>query len=658
MRYSAFISYNHRDRKAASWLHRTLETYRIPKRLHGHASAIGPLGSRLPPIFQDREELAASSNLAESVRAALVATASLIVICSPNGAASHWVNEEIRAFVALGRRDRIQCLIIDGEPNASTLAGGDPALECLPPALFENGGSEPLASDIRPGKDGRPAARLKLLAGIMGIGYDELRQREAARRQRQLMLVAGASAIGFVVMAGLAINAVISRNEAVVQRDIARQKTITAERTVEFVQSLFEVSDPSEAKGAQISALAILDKGAARIAGSLADEPTVKAELMTTLSKVYLGLGAYRKGDAIIRQSLALKVDDSGVDARRLLALGDSQTRQGDYAKAIATFDKALGLARDRTRGNPDLVAPILVGRGEARTAMEDHAGAEADIRAALALDMARFGPRYPAVARDLEALGLNAVSDGRLAQAKPFFERALAIRIPAQGLAHPRVSEDSHGLGAIAYLQRDSAAAERLWTQALRSDELVLGPDHPDVAISINNVARVMLERRGFAEAETLLVRARDISLKQRSETHDDLAFVFANLGLARRGLGDRADAERQLRKALAAAELHKHRNLGPILTELADLACERGAADEGAALLDRAVPITRGDYPDDPWRLAWIANTRGKCLLAAGEPAAARKLLAGSMAEVRKRWAAETLYGGIAEARLRSAG
>ncbi len=657
MRYSAFISYNHQDRKEASWLLKALESYRVPKRLHGQPSAVGILGNRLPPVFQDRAELAASSNLAESVRAALVESASLIVVCSPNGARSKWVNEEIRAFVAMGRRDRIQCLIIGGEPNAASLPGGDPELECLPPALFENGGAEPLASDIRPGKDGRPAARLKLLAGILGVGYDELRQREASRRQRQLAIVAGASAIGFVVMAGLAVSAVLARNDAILQRDIARQKTITAERTVEFVQSLFEVSDPSEAKGSQISALAILDKGAARIAGSLGNEPSVKAELMTTLSKVYLGLGSLRKGDAIIRDSLRLKVDDPGVAARQLLALGNSQTRQGEYPVAVKTFSRALVRARDSQRGNPSLVAPILVGRGEARAAAQDTKGAEADIRQALAADLASFGPRHPAVARDLEALGLNALAEDRLVDAKSLFQQALAIRIPAQGLAHPRVSEDYNELGSIAYLQSDSVAAEGFWARALKSDELVLGPDHPDVAISINNVARVMLERRGFAEAHALLVRARDISLQQRSATHDDLAFIMGNLGLAERGLGRPAAATATLQAALRAAEVHRHRNRAPILAELADLACDQGAPARGLALLDRAAPLMRTDYPDDPWRQAWVLNTRGKCLVAAGRGPEGKAAIEASMADIRARWQSATLFGALAEQRLRDA-
>jgi hypothetical protein len=67
--------------------------FSAPLSLRGRDTALGPLGKRLPPIFQDREELAASADLATSVREALRDAASLIVICSPNGAQSRWVNE-------------------------------------------------------------------------------------------------------------------------------------------------------------------------------------------------------------------------------------------------------------------------------------------------------------------------------------------------------------------------------------------------------------------------------------------------------------------------------------------------------------------------------------------------------------------------------------
>lgn len=107
MRYSAFISYNHRDKRIAAWLHRAIETYRIPKRLRGRQTRLGILEARLPPVFRDREELAASSDLSQSIREALAVSGCLIVVCSPDSARSQWVNEEVRNFTALGRRDQI-----------------------------------------------------------------------------------------------------------------------------------------------------------------------------------------------------------------------------------------------------------------------------------------------------------------------------------------------------------------------------------------------------------------------------------------------------------------------------------------------------------------------------------------------------------------------
>lgn len=181
-RYWAFISYSHHDSRAASRLHRRLEAYRVPGHLVGRRTAKGAVPKRLQPIFRDRDELPSSSELGGVIRQALSESRHLIVICSPSAAASRWVDEEIRLFKAMGGGDRILALIIDGEPNAA-----DPARECFPPSLRE---SEPIAADLRKSGDGPFLARMKLLAGLLGLGLDELVRRER-RRQRQQSLIRG-----------------------------------------------------------------------------------------------------------------------------------------------------------------------------------------------------------------------------------------------------------------------------------------------------------------------------------------------------------------------------------------------------------------------------------------------------------------------------------
>ena len=90
-KYRAFISYSHADEKWANRLHKTLESYRVPKHLVGQTTSRGPIPKRLAPVFRDRDELPSATDLGDVIRAALANSACLIVICSPDAARSRWV---------------------------------------------------------------------------------------------------------------------------------------------------------------------------------------------------------------------------------------------------------------------------------------------------------------------------------------------------------------------------------------------------------------------------------------------------------------------------------------------------------------------------------------------------------------------------------------
>ena len=197
-KYWAFISYSHRDRAWADWLHKALETYRVPRRLVGRETTAGPVPRRLFPVFRDLEELPSSPNLSGAIDRALEQSRYLIVIASPYAAVSKWVDQEIARFRAMGRGDRILCLIVDGEPHAD-LQPGKGFLECFPPSLRTEGEIEPIAADVRLGKDRKPAAKLKLIAGLLGLGLDELRRRE--NRRRLLQRLSWAAFVGLFLVA-------------------------------------------------------------------------------------------------------------------------------------------------------------------------------------------------------------------------------------------------------------------------------------------------------------------------------------------------------------------------------------------------------------------------------------------------------------------------
>jgi tetratricopeptide (TPR) repeat protein len=319
-RYFAFISYSHADERWSRWLHNALETYRVHKRLVGHAGRHGPVPARLVPVFRDRDELTGAPDLSSTVKEALEASRHLIVVCSPAAARSHWVDEEVRTFKRIGRADRILTLIVDGEPNASDRPG-EAERECFAPALrFEIGpdGSlsprraEPIAADARPGKDGRTNAKLKLIAGLLGVGFDDLKQREHRRQQRRLTLITAASVAGMLVTGALAVAAWMARQDAIRNRD--RAEDLIGFMIGDFREQL---------------------------------EPLGKLELLKNVGDKAMAYFSSQPERDITDTSLLRR-------AETLRQIGDVKLSLGEFEPALASFEESLSLSRELSRRSPD----------------------------------------------------------------------------------------------------------------------------------------------------------------------------------------------------------------------------------------------------------------------------------------------------------------
>jgi tetratricopeptide (TPR) repeat protein len=340
-RYRAFMSYSHSDAAVATRLHRSLENYRVPKRLRGTPGEFGPVPERLSPIFRDREELASSADLSKRVQDALGESDAMIVVCSPQAAHSHWVNEEVLAFKRLGGGARIYCVIVAGEPNA------DDARECFPPALrfeLEADGqlgqrpAESIAADLRPGKDGATAARLKLIAGLLGVGFDTLRQREAHRRNRRMALIAIASFAGMTLALVLTATAWFERDNARQQQALAEGASRDAQRRQAQAEGMlgFLLDDlrPKLKKVGQLDLLDTVDDKAQSYfaglhAGDLNDNTLARqAQTLTGIGQVRLSQGRFAEALASFRTSYARSnelVDRHPGDGARLYARGQAE---------------------------------------------------------------------------------------------------------------------------------------------------------------------------------------------------------------------------------------------------------------------------------------------------------------------------------------------
>jgi tetratricopeptide (TPR) repeat protein len=174
------------------------------------------------PVNKYPDELPTASDLGMEINDALKSSEHLIVVCSPESARSRWVNEEVLTFKRMGRASRILCIIVSGEPNATDIPDRE-AEECFCEALRyqmdDNGRltrerAEPVAADARLGGDGRYPARLKLVAGILGLGFDDLRQRDMHQRHRRMVAITAVSIAGMALTLMLAWAASVARDDA------------------------------------------------------------------------------------------------------------------------------------------------------------------------------------------------------------------------------------------------------------------------------------------------------------------------------------------------------------------------------------------------------------------------------------------------------------
>ena len=545
-RYVAFLSYSHRNRAETEWLHRALERYHIPKKLVGKETAKGPVPARLIPIFRDRDELSASADLGNELRAALANSDHLVVVASPASAKSVYVQEEIRAFKEMHGEARVFALIVDGEPYASTMPGREEE-ESFPASLRFRVGpdgaltdtpAEPIAADIRPNKDGKRLALLKLVAGITGLRLDDLVQREAQRRARRLTWITSGASMGMLLTTGLAVYANQQRIFADKQRFIAERETAAARAATDYLIGIFELSDPATENPRTVSVVTILSRGAERARTELKNQPEIEARLVTAVGRAYTNLGLLEESEIALTRSMpairragpdgapalvALAINHVrkgepgqalaslanaegmlGQDPARHLTLraqlaaqrGNISFVNGDPEQALAHYDRARAYLKADTGADPRELASVLDGRGRVLNDLGRYDEAETTLQEANRLLRMYRGEQHLATGRNLYGLALVAYSDGRNDVAQQRIQESLAILGRVLDKTNPLRADALSLQGSIYQAQGDLVRADRALADAVAAYQQAFRGGHYNIGIAEFYRAQVALQQ------------------------------------------------------------------------------------------------------------------------------------------------------------------
>ncbi len=278
--------------------------------------------------------------------------------------------------------------------------------------------AEPIAADARPGKDSKLDVKLKLVAGMLGVGLDELKQREAHRRQVRMMWLVSASLAGMAITSGLAATAWFARNEAERERVRAESEAETARQTTNFLVGLFAVSDPNEARGNSITAREILDKGAAEDQPGAAHAAGDPGHADGNDGHGLHEPRALPSGGSLLEDALKKRRDLYGEDS---LEVAQSAEKLGEVLTLTAEYDRAQPMYRSALAERRKLLGPEHVDIARSLYQLADLSSASASTRRPSPCIARRWrcrssclGHDSDEVAKSLEGLALNLYDQGK----------------------------------------------------------------------------------------------------------------------------------------------------------------------------------------------------------------------------------------------------
>ena len=436
------------------------------------------------------------------------------------------------------------------------------------------------------------------------LRHEPVRARPDSLRYRASKFVRR-NRIGIAVgaIAAVALVAAVARERQL--RGRAEREAGKAVAVEQFLLSVFGAADPfapPQANAGDLTARALLDRGAKRIDTALTAQPEVRAELRNALGRVYGNLGLYDASAAQLRRSLAERRALHGARhpevARAMDQLGVVLIRQGRLDEADTLLRGALDQRRrlhgnrsDATAESVEHLADLLLNRN-------DFNAAEPLYREALAIRRELHGDGDTTVATTQLDLAELLVAKGTYDTAATLYREALAIRLRTLGETHPLTGSAIQGLAkAEEHLGRYDEA-ERQYRRALASQRKALGDAHPSTSGLLNSLGQMLFKMGRSAEAESLLRESLALNRAMFGENHETVSGNVGNLALIVRERGDLDEAERLLRQALAidrAIYGREHTNVAYDLNELAVVLRLKGRSDLAVPILREALAQNR---------------------------------------------------------------
>ncbi len=386
----------------------------------------------------------------------------------------------------------------------------------------------------------------------------------------------------------------------------ARQAQAETEEVVDFMVRLFNVSDPSEARGREVKALEILNQGAERVKEELADQPHTRIRILNTIGKVYGNLRLYQESSDLLQEASELERSLNGNSspglALSLYELAEANCNLGNFTQCENELRSSLKIREDRLGRDHHLVAQTLNRLGIWTQTQGRSEEALPMLQRALEIFERDFGPEDPRVASTLAHLGVVQVERGHYQEAEEMYRRAHAIRLKTLGDDHPETISSLNDIAISIAQQGDLEGSLPLFRDVVTLRKKIFHNDHPSTAQALNNLASALEQFGQVDEAEIHLKRSAEIYKKALGDQHPRFAIALVNLGscaLKREAL-DQAEAYFLRSKTIIAdAYDEEHPHYATVLFLLGQVHLQREEFAEARRNLEDSLKLRKKIFP-----------------------------------------------------------
>ncbi len=421
-----------------------------------------------------------------------------------------------------------------------------------------------------------------------------------------------------------------------VARDTAQARQLESERVVDFLRGLFRQADPNVARGRELTARDIVDRGIADIDTALENEPTVRVRLLTLFADIQQSLGNLPAARELAERALEHAGETEG--ARRIhMTLARIAFVSGDYQRAIV-HTQAVHDGDDVHSSLTDLQFHALVLR--ARSRFQNGSSGVEVLESLLQAAQQRFGPdsqdaRVLRIGLSLaygatgnrekerefaEDFVLDPQSDdpemARMALRRASYERDQGAYDEARRLAQwslgllSRVYGADHGevaivldrLGAIERAAGNIDAAQRHFEAAVSVGTRAMTADSPVLASLRYNLGGLHLYRRNDPASALPLLSAAFAQAQQSAPTSVNAMLYAIRLGQAQSDLGLRKEARESFDFALRVLEPMGNKGVVTRAKVRAERLCIGGLSRDQRPDVQAAVDLIIDSQPEDP--------------------------------------------------------